>query len=171
MGIKSKFKPKDNTNSLFSFMSVSIILLAFLVALNAPRVNKLNPKVEYTTADNQQIASNKNEKTIMLRTNLPLKSIFYDKTDTMTDQGYKLANAITDLISNQAVKTLLVLNTSSENQTDLNNIELGLKRSNVLQRLFQDLGVDNSVLRITTSIQQPQLSDSLSVVFHEQGLR
>lgn len=152
-------------SSLSSFISVSMILLAFLVALNATR----NTQVSNNTASNKKPAlsngqflsePNSSPKQLILREKIALSALFQDNSASFTSNCYTLATALTELIKGKGVTSMLVLDAS-------NTIELSLQRAAALHRLLLDSGLPQEVFSIVTADAAEKSETSLTILFKE----
>lgn len=164
--LSKKIKEAD---SLSSFISVSMILLAFLVALNATRNTQVS---DISTSSSQQTMSEgqfRNDngdplKQLLLREKISLAALFQGETASLSSSSYPLAKALTNLIKDTGISSILVINASDSQPSA---IELSLKRATVLHRLLLDSGLPQEVFSIVTKTSADEKENYLTILFKE----
>lgn len=155
-------------SSLSSFISVSMILLAFLVALNATRNTQVSSStassIKHAPSTGQFLSEvNSSPKQFILREKIALSELFHDKSASFTSNSYTLATALTELIKGKGITSMLVLDAS-------NTIELSLQRASALHRLLLDSGLPQEVFSIVTGDAEKNSETSLTILFKEGAL-
>lgn len=152
-------------DSISSFISVSIILLAFLVALNANRNTEVS---DHSSLPPQfamgEIASESKtlQKEVLLRQKIPAAAIFRGETASLSNQSYQLFKALSEVINSNSISSILVLNSN-----DTNDINLTLERAATLNRFLLDSGIPQELFSIVTKTSTNGADDYLTILFKE----
>src|SRR5690606_28113599 len=141
-------KSPQLNSSLFSFMSVAIILLTFFVGISSDRRHKVINQPAIQLTEEIGLLENNPEQSAasLLQFKLNINEIFRANSANLTAEAPFFAEYISSLLTNRSAKVLIIINGDSQKDS----LSLTLTRAATLHRLLLDNHIPDQFLRIIT---------------------